>query len=246
MRKLDKSEISCKVKQVTEKGCLILLYKTARVDAQILDETYTAKNWTNDYKEIKGNLYCGIGVREDGGEFVWKWDCGIESAADAQKGEASDAFKRAGFKWGIGVELYSAPFIWANVQTQKNAKGFWELKDKFMRFSVSEISYEGDKIKDLNIVDNHGNVVFSTKSKKTPTQPQAPKQQPQPQTTKPQPTLQERIAKFKEYISKATIYDLHDTKYKNKMDALCKEAGPEIAEELTNIHNNRMVELANA
>lgn len=72
----------------------------------------------------------------------------------------------------------------------------------------------------------------------------APKQQPP--ATKPQPTLQERIAKFKEYISKATIYDLHDTKYKNKMDALCKEAGPEIAEELTNIHNNRMVELANA
>lgn len=69
---------------------------------------------------------------------------------------------------------------------------------------------------------------------------------PRQTAPKPQPTLQERIAKFKEYIAKASIYDLHDVKYKNKMDALCKEAGPEIAEELTNIHNNRMVELANA
>lgn len=73
-----------------------------------------------------------------------------------------------------------------------------------------------------------------------------PRQTTQPPATKSQPTLQERIAKFKEYIAKASLYDLNDVKYKNKMDALCKEAGPEIAEELTNIHNNRMVELANA
>lgn len=73
-----------------------------------------------------------------------------------------------------------------------------------------------------------------------------PQQMTPPPAAKPQPTLQERIAKFKEYIAKASLYDLNDIKYKNKMDALCKEAGPEIAEELTNICNKRMVELVNA
>lgn len=63
---------------------------------------------------------------------------------------------------------------------------------------------------------------------------------------KSQPTLEERVDKFKEYISTATLYDLNDVRYKNKMDALCKEAGPEIAQRLTELHNNRMVELADA
>lgn len=111
-RDLTKDEISCRVQQVSEKGCSLLLYKTARVDSQILDEVYGKHNWTNDFKVINNNLFCGIGIREDkDSDFVWKWDCGTESMADKEKGEASDAFKRAAFKWGIGVELYSSPFI---------------------------------------------------------------------------------------------------------------------------------------
>ncbi len=166
MRDLTASEISVKVKQITEKGCLLLLYKTARVDAQILDEEFGAANWTNDFKEIKGNLYCGIGVKQDDGTFVWKWDCGTESATEAEKGEASDSFKRAGFKWGIGVELYSAPFIWAKVETQKNKNGFYELSDKFMKFRVSEIAIEDKKITSLKIINNKGEIVFETGGKK--------------------------------------------------------------------------------
>ena len=64
IRKLKPDEISVKVKQITEKGCLLLLYKTARVDAQILDETFGAAGWVNDFKEIKGNLFCGIGIKQ--------------------------------------------------------------------------------------------------------------------------------------------------------------------------------------
>lgn len=168
IRKLDKSEISCKVKQVTEKGCLILLYKTARVDSQILDEVFGPQNWTNDFREVKGNLYCGIGIRQENDEFVWKWDCGVESVTEAEKGEASDAFKRAGFKWGIGVELYSAPFIWASVKTVKNSKGSWELANKFTKFFVSEVGYDGDKIISLTIVTDKGENVFSMKKNTNP------------------------------------------------------------------------------
>ena len=139
-RLLTADDIECRVKKVTEKGAIVLLYKTARTDMDILDEALGAENWECDYKEIKGNLYCGIGISADG-KKVWKWDCGTESREDDEgnqkKGEASDSFKRAGFKWGIGRELYTAPFIFipANKMNIENRK-------TFDTFSVSEISYD--------------------------------------------------------------------------------------------------------
>ena len=113
-RDLRADEIECKIATVNGKGVSLLLYKTARTDMQILDETVGAFNWKCEYQEIKGNMYCGLSIKNDN-EWVEKWDCGVESAfGDKEKGEASDAFKRAGFKWGIGTELYTSPFIWVN------------------------------------------------------------------------------------------------------------------------------------
>lgn len=172
IRKLRADEINVKVKQVikTEKwsGFVALLYKDARCDMDILDETYGVMNWQTDYKEIKGNLYCGIGAREGMGEWVWKWDCGIESRADGEgnekKGEASDAFKRAGFKWGIGRELYTAPkiFVSADVIVDKDGKKY--LADKKASYSVQTIQYDdtGD-IASLVIIDKDGQIVFTWK-----------------------------------------------------------------------------------
>ena len=159
-RKLNADEIEVRVKQVSEKGAVALLYKTARTDMQILDETVGADNWSCDYKEIKGNLFCGITI--DG---ITKWDCGIESREDNEgnekKGEASDAFKRAGFRWGIGRELYTSPFIWLNTKTEKNNKGAWVIAD-FATFSVNSIGYEGNRISSLSIVnDKNGAVVYT-------------------------------------------------------------------------------------
>lgn len=171
MRKLKANEIEVKVSQVikTDKfeGFQALLYKTARVDMDILDETYGDMNWQSDYKVVKDNLYCGIGVRDgQTGDWVWKWDVGIESRVDSgneKKGEASDAFKRAGFKWGIGRELYTAPkiFIQADVIT-KDGKNY--LKDKYMTYSVKTIEYDKDgDIASLVIVDKNGGFVFAWK-----------------------------------------------------------------------------------
>lgn len=171
MRTLKADEIEVKVKQVTAKGCLLLLYKTARVDMQLLDETFGIGNWQCDYKTINGVLYCGIGVfNKDTGSWVWKWDCGIESRGDTvgneKKGEASDAFKRAGFKWGIGRELYTAPFIWAKVPTVKDTSGKWQLANKYASFTVETIDYDkSGNIINLNIIDEGRNLVFSTKNK---------------------------------------------------------------------------------
>lgn len=184
IRKLTADEIEAKVKSIGEKGAQLLLYKTARTDRQILDEVFGAMNWTSDYKEIKGNLYCGIGCRENPkSPFVWKWDCGVESREDGdgneKKGEASDSFKRAGFQWGIGVELYTSPFIWANVPTHaatdrdgktilRNGKKVWVLDNDFERFNVTSIAYdENGKIKELTITDSKGAIVFETRHKKT-------------------------------------------------------------------------------
>lgn len=92
---LTADDIEVKVKQCTKAGVLLLLYKTARTDARILDEAVGAMNWECRYAEIKSNLYCGVGIREkEDQEFVWKWDCGIESDQDdgqEKKAEASDA-----------------------------------------------------------------------------------------------------------------------------------------------------------
>ncbi len=165
IRTLNPDEIEVKIKQVTSKGAVALLYKTARVDMSILDETFGAMNWEDDYKEIKGNLFCGIGVRENiDAPFVWKWDCGIESREDEEgnekKGEASDAFKRAGFKWGIGRELYTAPFIFLNLPTKQGNNGKYELEDRYMRFFVSDIRYKNKTIDNIVISDNKGNIVY--------------------------------------------------------------------------------------
>ena len=148
-RFLREDEIEVKVKQVKEGGCVLLLYKTARTDMDILDETVGPFNWGCDYKEIKGNLYCGIWILSNSEnvmkDIVWKWDCGIESRSDGEgnekKGEASDSFKRAGFRWGIGRELYTSPFIWipADKVNITNRNGKFATFDKF---SVEKIAYD--------------------------------------------------------------------------------------------------------
>lgn len=106
MRRLKADEIECRVAQVTSKGCSLLLYKTARTDATILTDNY-GELWQNDFKVIDGKMYGGIGVwNKDLNQWIWRWDCGVESNTEAEKGQASDCFKRAGFKFLIGQELY--------------------------------------------------------------------------------------------------------------------------------------------
>lgn len=156
-RKLREDEIEVKVKQVTEKGALLLLYKTARTDMDVLDEAVGAENWANDYKVIDGILYGGIAVQVQRGdsplrEWVWKWDCGVESNVEKEKGQASDAFKRAGFRWGIGRELYTAPFIFvpADKMNISLANGKHKTYDSFR---VEKIAYNGNSISGLSIIN---------------------------------------------------------------------------------------------
>ena len=173
---LEAKDIEVKIKQVTAKGAVALLYKTARVDMAMLDKAVGAGSWETDYKEIGGVLYCGIGVHTDNG-VRWKWSNGIESRSDGEgnqkKGEASDAFKRAGFMWGIGRELYTAPFIFLNVATEKDGTKH-KLVDKYATFEVRSIEYDQNKcIASVVIENNKGAVVYPKNAKSGTTEPVA-------------------------------------------------------------------------
>ena len=162
IRLLLADEIECRVATINENGLSLLLFKDARVDQKILDETFTPFGWRRSHQTIDGNLYCTVEIwDEDKEQWVGKQDVGTMSYSEKEKGQASDSFKRACFNWGIGRELYTAPFIWipaAKVTIQK--KG-----DKFVasdHFSVKEIIYNDRKeIKTIVIVNSRNAVVFS-------------------------------------------------------------------------------------
>lgn len=146
-RFLTADEIECRVAQCSDKGVQLLLYKTARTDAALLDEVYPDA-WQNDFKVIDGKMYGGIGIKVNS-EWLWRWDCGTESNMEAEKGEASDAFKRAGFKWGIGAELYSSPFIWVKPENCKI-----ENRKCYDRFKVAGIDYDENGKINFLAIDN--------------------------------------------------------------------------------------------
>jgi len=111
---LDEIEFMPKTAVSNNTLALILAYKDARCDMKRLDEA-TGGLWQNKYeRDSKGVLQCGIGIKVSS-EWVWKWSNGVPSANEKEKGEYSDAFKRAGFMWGIGRELYEYPVIFADL-----------------------------------------------------------------------------------------------------------------------------------
>lgn len=111
-RPLRADEVECRVGQVKQgSGLSLLLYKDARCDMNILDETVGPMHWQRQHS--RDNANCTVSIwDEDTSRWVYKEDTGTESNTEAEKGKASDSFKRACFNWGIGRELYTAPFIW--------------------------------------------------------------------------------------------------------------------------------------
>lgn len=113
-RTLRADELEVRIGQVSKAGapkqwCTLLLYKDARADMNILDETVGPFNWQRKHYTLKNVIYCSVGIKGADGNYVWKDDAGTESNTEAQKGESSDSFKRACVNWGIGRELYTSP-----------------------------------------------------------------------------------------------------------------------------------------
>lgn len=186
IRELTKSEIECRVSQCGKNNygawCNLLLYKDARVDMRILDEIYGPTGWQREHTMIGDRLYCTISIWDDAKQqWIKKQDVGTESNSEPEKGQASDAFKRAGFNVGIGRELYTAPTIRISlkdgeykVDKDKNGK---DKVSTYTKFHVSDIQHNEDgSIKSVTIVDDDGEVRFP-KQKGKPQQASASAQQ---------------------------------------------------------------------
>ena len=162
-RRLKAEEIDVRVGGTSydAKGAWLLLYKDARCDMNILDETLGVYGWQRHHEIIGGNLYCTISLWDDEKkQWIEKQDVGTESNQDKEKGQASDSFKRAAFNIGIGRELYTAPFIWISDKTIRDKKE-WSKK----KFKVSRINYNDlGQISELNIAEvkngNETNVFY--------------------------------------------------------------------------------------
>lgn len=157
-RELKASEIEVRIQSITEKGVILLLYKNARVDMDLLDETVGSMNWERKHEIIDGKLYCTVSIYDERtNRWVSKQDVGTESNTEKEKGQASDSFKRACVNWGIGRELYTSPFIFVGSNKVKI-----DNKKCYEKFLVKEISYdENRKINKLVIINNKNKEVFS-------------------------------------------------------------------------------------
>ena len=191
-RDLKADEIECRVAQVSRegKGFSLLLYKDSRVDMNVLDETVGAMNWQRSHTRENANCIVSIWDEE---KKVWvsKEDTGTESNTEALKGLASDSFKRSCFCWGIGRELYTAPFIWVKDGDPK--------KD---RFAVESITIENKRITALVIKNEKtGDIVYTfgkTSAKKT-----TPKKTTEPKAEAPKTVAKTAPEEKKEEPKKA-------------------------------------------
>ncbi|MEG1608522.1 MAG: hypothetical protein RR348_01500 [Clostridia bacterium] len=147
-RDLKESEIEVRIGNVGKNYLTLLLYKNARVDMQILDES--GCKWQRKHYELKGNMYCSVGIYDNElNQWIWRDDCGVESYAEKEKGESSDSFKRACVNFGIGRELYTAPKIFINGYVKQNDKGKDEAT--INNFNVEKVKIENGEIVGLSI-----------------------------------------------------------------------------------------------
>lgn len=185
-RDLRANEIDVRVQSIKTdksgacKGAILLLYKNARVDMDILDETYGEFNWQRTHQFKDGKLYCTVSVWDaEKGQWISREDVGTESNTEAEKGQASDSFKRANVNFGIGRELYSAPFIFISADEFKsydtgrksNNLPVYASNDTF---SVEHVEIENKVIIGLSIKnDRTSKIVYSygttAKGKQAPT-----------------------------------------------------------------------------
>lgn len=162
-RDLKAEEIEVRIQSTKDNGLVLLLYKDARTDMNILDETVGAENWQNRFYEHKGILFCSLGINtnydkpDKPDRWVWKDDAGVESNTEAEKGNASDSRKRCGFAWNIGRELYTSPFIWVPADkcdikdSGKKAQNGKPIFVCYDNFTVKKIIIENKQITALAI-----------------------------------------------------------------------------------------------
>jgi hypothetical protein len=178
-RTLRADEIDCRIAQVKKdgSGLSLLLYKDARCDQNILDEVVGPYNWKREH--TRDNKNCIVSIwDEKKQQWIGKEDTGTESNTEQEKGLASDSFKRACFNWGIGRELYTAPFIWIKSGDYTVAKD----GKVYDRFTVHGIGYTDGVITGLEIKNQKLNRIvyrYGKITEEAPEKPEKPDAEPQ-------------------------------------------------------------------
>lgn len=158
-RLLRADEIDCRVAQAKSSGVSLLLYKDARCDMNILDETVGAFNWQRSHS--RDNANCAVEIWDaDKNQWISKEDTGTESNTEREKGLASDSFKRACFNWGIGRELYTAPFIWITPDKCKIVQNGQKYAC-YDRFKVTEIGYDASRRINRLVISSNNKPVYT-------------------------------------------------------------------------------------
>ena len=193
-RTLRADEIDCRIAQIKEnptthkKGLSLLLYKDARCDQNILDEVVGPFMWKREH--TRDNRNCIVSIWSDElGQWVSKEDTGTESNTEREKGLASDSFKRACFNWGIGRELYTAPFIWIDEKdcNIRDNRGKLVCYD---RFTVKGIGYKDGVITGLQIKNQAtGKICYKWGeiNQEAPEKPEQPDTEPEAPPAPPKP-----------------------------------------------------------
>lgn len=181
-RTLLPEEIELRVGMASAKGFSLLLFKNARVDMALLDETVGCMNWQRKHEVVDGRLCCTVSIwDEEKNQWVDKQDVGTESQTEKDKGQFSDSFKRACFNIGIGRELYTAPFIWisGHVEPDQKARSGYKADQRYVSgLKVSAIKYSDKRtITKLVIEDGNGDIAYTYSTSKKASKP---KEEPKP------------------------------------------------------------------
>ena len=163
------SEIDFRIQSINKGGyATVLAYKDARVDINRLNEVCGVLGWQRQH--TRENRNCIVSIWDDfNKQWVHKEDTGTESMAEAQKGLASDSFKRACFNLGIGIELYDYPVI--SIKLEKGVE--WDLingkpKQLFglkLKDWIWGSKFEDGKLIMLAAKDQDGKLRFNWKAK---------------------------------------------------------------------------------
>lgn len=164
------SEIDFRIQSINKGGyATILAYKDARVDMNRLDAVYGVGYWQRKHELINGKEFCSVGVwNKEIQQWVWVQDCGTQSNTEKEKGESSDAFKRACFNLGIGRELYDYPIISVKLLDTEYKDENGKMKPTFnlkLKDWVWGSKFDDNgKLISLAAKDQNGNLRFNWKS----------------------------------------------------------------------------------
>lgn len=184
-----------------QKKGLVTFYIDSRLLVERLNTVVGAANWTDSYRllaegefAVKFGLPIECSLTVDG---VTKTDVGQlvpgEMDDKAWKSAYSDAFKRAGVKFGVGAFLYNLPQVWAETKVGQNGKaqGFSEAgvraaKAAYAKWLTSPANIYGEAL-------DHGDVEREDAEQAAPNNT-SPVSQPGP----PADSLSTVVARLKE------------------------------------------------